>query len=144
MGLRRWLTRLLRRFRGEAPPVEGSAASDEEDRAIPEEADATVAVSYDPDEIERQADTLAELGLQPEEFVIQLLERADGRLRQQAFTNYTDWSEATVSRVLSEMEADGYITRISVGQENIVCLPDHVPDPTRSPSADGSDDPKSA
>lgn len=86
--------------------------------------DATVAVAYDPEEIECRVDTLHEAGLEPEEFVQRLVEEEGGGVRQQAFTDYTDWSEATVSRVLSDLEDQGRIARIEVGREKVVCLPE--------------------
>lgn len=65
-------------------------------------------------------------GLTAEEYVRRGLERHGGRLRQQEIVKYTGWSEATVSRTLSAMEDDGQITRVRLGRENVVCLPDDV------------------
>lgn len=89
--------------------------------------DANEAVPYDPDEIERRADTLHEAGVEPPEFVRRLVEKEGGWVKQQAFTDYTDWSEATISRVLSDLEDDGLITRVEMGREKIVCLPEERP-----------------
>lgn len=82
---------------------------------------------YDPDELQCRVDTLVELGLTPEEFVRRLLDERGGQLEQQAFTDHTDWSETTVSRVLTGMEEDGAIERIQLGREKVVYLPHHAP-----------------
>lgn len=68
-----------------------------------------------------------ETGLTPEEYVLRGLEASGGRLRQQDVIEYTGWSAATVSRTLSEMEADGLVVRIRLGRENVVCLPHSLP-----------------
>lgn len=81
-------------------------------------------VPFDPEAIEHRADTLHEAGLEPREFVRRLVEEEGGSVRQQAFTDYTDWSEATVSRVLSDLEDEGLIARVEVGREKVVCLPE--------------------
>lgn len=57
-----------------------------------------------------------------------LLERNDGRMKQADIVSQTDWSSATVSRVLSEMETEGTIRKISVGRENVITLNGAEPD----------------
>lgn len=89
--------------------------------------EATQEVPYDPEEIGRRVDTLYEAGLEPREFVRRLVEEEGGHVKQQAFTDYTDWSEATVSRVLSDLEDEGLIARVEVGREKVVCLPEERP-----------------
>lgn len=74
-----------------------------------------------------KADVLVETGLPPEKYVRRGLASHGGRLRQQEVCALTGWSEASVSRTLTEMEEAGQITRIRVGRENIVCLPHAVP-----------------
>lgn len=96
-------------------------------------------VKYDPGEIEDRADVVAELGLEPEAFVVRLLEELGGRVPQQAFTEYTDWSESTISRVLQALEDDGEIVRVQVGRENLVSLPEETPTGESSPSPDRGD-----
>lgn len=100
--------------------------SDSRPAADDQESSETEALRYDPEVLENRVDVLDELGLPPEEFVVRLVEEQDGQVRQQAFTEYTDWSEATVSRVLADLEADGVVVRIQVGRENVVCLPEQA------------------
>jgi uncharacterized membrane protein len=66
-----------------------------------------------------------ETGMTPEEYLLSGLERNGGRLRQQEICEKTGWSEPTVSRLLTEMEADDLIVRYRLGRENLVCLPEH-------------------
>lgn len=73
------------------------------------------------------ADVLTELGLTPEEFVTQVVEAEGGSVKQQAFTEYTAWSESTICRTLQAMEAEGHIVRIRMGRENVVYLPERAP-----------------
>lgn len=70
-----------------------------------------------------KADVFLETGLTPEEFIVAQLEARDGRLRQQAICDITGWSVGTISRILSEMEDDGSIERVRIGQEKLVFLP---------------------
>lgn len=65
-----------------------------------------------------------ETGLTPQEYIRRGLRRHDGQLRQQAICELTGWSQATVSRTLTQMEEEEQISRVSVGREKIVCLPD--------------------
>jgi hypothetical protein len=76
------------------------------------------------EEVETKADILCELGLSPGEFVVALTEQNGGRIRQRAFSERTGLSPSTVSRMLSEMEADGTIVRVRTGNGNVVCLPE--------------------
>jgi hypothetical protein len=61
------------------------------------------------------------------ERVRRLLDEAEGTLRQTEIVDRTDWSTTKVSRLLSEMAADGEITKVRVGRENLICLPDSIP-----------------
>lgn len=83
----------------------------------------SVSSGYDPELIQTQNDVVDHLGMDSEEFVVKLVQRHEGRLPQQAFTDVTSWSAATVSRLLSEMEADQQIVRRQKGRENYVYLP---------------------
>lgn len=87
---------------------------------------------YDASDLETRADLMSELGLTPAEFVTRLLEEKGGRLEQQAFSEYTAWSASTTSRILSDLEDDGEIARVTLGRENVVYLPDQAP--ARRPS----------
>ncbi|WP_254823383.1 helix-turn-helix transcriptional regulator [Haloglomus halophilum] len=67
-------------------------------------------------------------GLSPEQYIRQLLAEHDGRLRQSDVGDLARLSASTTSRLLSEMEADQQITRVSIGREKVVCLPSSTPD----------------
>lgn len=58
--------------------------------------------------------------LTDENRIMQLLSESDGRLRQSAIVSETGWSKSKVSRLLSRMEDDGKITKITVGRENLI------------------------
>lgn len=77
--------------------------------------------------VSSKADLYIETGLTPAEYIRAAIERADGHLRQQAICSFTGWSEPTVSRILSEMEARGTVTRRQFGTEKIVYLPKAAP-----------------
>lgn len=72
-------------------------------------------------------DVLLERGLTREEYVLEILEEHDGRLRQQRIKAYTGWSAASVSRLLGRMEEAERITRFRIGNEKVVCVPDADP-----------------
>lgn len=72
--------------------------------------------------------------LPKDERVRRLLDENDGRIRQPEVVEATDWSKATVSRLLSEMESRGEIERFRVGREKVVCLPERVPDAVANPA----------
>ncbi|QLG27446.1 hypothetical protein HUG10_07735 [Halorarum halophilum] len=82
------------------------------------------------------------MDLQPDEFFTGLVEDEGGTLPQKEFTEFTDLSSSTISRILQEMENDGQVVRLQVGRENIVCLPEHVPsdDVTTTGDPDDTDD----
>lgn len=67
-------------------------------------------------------------GVSPEHYVRQLLAEHDGQLRQSQVGEMTRLSASTTSRLLSEMEADQQIARVSIGREKVVCLPSEAPD----------------
>lgn len=71
---------------------------------------------------------LARTGMTPEECVLELVARRDGRMRQSAVVDVTGWSPATVSRILSDMEEAGTIVRFRLGPGKVVFLPDQAPD----------------
>lgn len=61
--------------------------------------------------------------LTPRETIVHRLRAVDdGRIKQQALVDELDWSESTVSRHLSDLEADGIIERYQIGRENVVFL----------------------
>ncbi len=67
------------------------------------------------------------------ERVQQLVSENGGRMKQSKIVDSVDWSKAKVSRLLAELEEDGRITKLRLGRENLVCLPDHEPTASKSP-----------
>lgn len=73
-----------------------------------------------------------------EELVYRILEENDGLIYQADFSEVTSWSRSKVSRVLSDMEAEGLLSRYRLGREKIVCLPGHEPDLLSSDDRDST------
>ena len=87
-------------------------------------------------EISKQ-DVRIELGLQPDEFLTQLVHSADGRMWQADLVETTGWSKSTVSRYLDGLETDGTVERVWIGRQKLVSLPEaapETPDATDEPS----------
>lgn len=63
----------------------------------------------------------------PEATIHAILDEYGGRIFQQDIVATTDYSAATVSRLLSEMEADGQITRYWKHCRKVVAYPDQGP-----------------
>ena len=76
----------------------------------------------------RNADASNSSIIIPEEQVKNLLRGTKGYTWQSDIVAETEWSAAKTSRILSEMEEDGQITRYWIGRRKIVCLPDQEPD----------------
>ena len=74
--------------------------------------------------------------LTDEDRVIQMLEDSGGRMKQATIVDETGWSKSKVSMLLSDMEAEGDISKLRVGRENIVSLKGHEPDAAGSPFDD--------
>jgi hypothetical protein len=68
-----------------------------------------------------------------EDKIVALLEAAGGRMEQSDIVDRTDWSKATVSRVLSKMADEGRVTKISLGRRNLITLPGAEPEGAKSP-----------
>lgn len=64
----------------------------------------------------------------PEATVQALLDERGGRMFQQDVVANTDYSAATVSRLLTEMEADGQVTRYRKDRRKVVAYPDLGPE----------------
>lgn len=114
---RRYLNRIKlcirkRAGRGEPETVETGRAEERPD-----------ALCFDPDEIDSRSAIVAELGVSPATFVEWIVEREGGRMLQSTFRDYTNFSPATTSRLLSELEEEGVIERIRTGRQNIITLP---------------------
>lgn len=69
------------------------------------------------------------------ERVRQLIADNGGRMRQSEIVDSVEWSKAKVSRLLADLEADGEITKLRLGRENLICLPGHEPRASRPPRA---------
>ncbi|QLG63938.1 helix-turn-helix domain-containing protein [Halorarum salinum] len=65
--------------------------------------------------------------LTDEDRVLKLLREHDGPMPQKSLTEETGWSASKVSRLLSNMEEEGEITKITIGRENVVKLGDDGP-----------------
>lgn len=77
----------------------------------------------------------AERILTPREQVIEVVTANGGRMKQAEIVSRMDWSESTVSRKLSELEANDAITRYRIGREKLVYLPGAEPEGLKSPLA---------
>jgi len=60
--------------------------------------------------------------------VVRLLVANDGRIRQHQIADETGWSKSKVSRICSQMHADGTIEKQSVGRENVIVFSEPLPD----------------
>ncbi|WP_160134359.1 helix-turn-helix transcriptional regulator [Halococcus salsus] len=60
--------------------------------------------------------------------VLALLRSHGGRMKQTRIVEETEWSKAKVSRLLSSMNDDGSIQKLSIGRENIISLDGHGPE----------------
>lgn len=70
------------------------------------------------------------------ECILAVLDENGGQIRQSKLVEETGWSKAKVSRVLSKMEADDEIVKVSVGRGNLITTPNDVPSGVRSPFED--------
>lgn len=71
----------------------------------------------------------------PEEQVIEIVSANGGGMKQAEIVSSLEWSESTVSRKLSTLEADDAITRYQIGREKLVYLPGSEPETLESPLA---------
>ncbi|EMA54587.1 helix-turn-helix transcriptional regulator [Halococcus thailandensis] len=62
--------------------------------------------------------------LSNEERVVQVLERAGGRAKQQHVVDELDWTEAKTSQVVKNLRESGTITSFRLGRENVLSLSD--------------------
>lgn len=74
--------------------------------------------------------------LTDEDRVRHLLDRSGGRMKQSAIVEETGWSKAKVSRLLSTMDDDGAIEKLSLGRENVISLDREWIDARTSPDTD--------
>jgi len=108
---------LLRR---QNKPVDGGPRMDANGGV--ETADGANEPPAEPDEPSEPEEDLSLLA--DDERVIRLLERNGGRMRQADIVNETKWSDAKVSQLLSSMADDDEITKLRIGRENLISLPD--------------------
>jgi uncharacterized membrane protein len=69
----------------------------------------------------------------PNEEILGLVDARGGRVEQAEIVDAVEWSPATVSRRLGELEDDGRVVRFPVGRRKLVCLPGSEPSAARSP-----------
>lgn len=87
----------------------------------------TEAVTDDSGSFSRRAFVEA-TGMSPAEFVHLYVRRSGGRVRQTTLNACLPWSKSTVSRLLDTLERDEVMVRVESGRENLVCVPDAIPD----------------
>lgn len=73
------------------------------------------------------ADIPAETGFTPKEYVEYAISATNGRLTREALLDHTGWSSRVAQQLLSEMEDNRRVVRITLGRITLVCLPDAVP-----------------
>lgn len=66
-------------------------------------------------------------GVTPAEFIHLFVIHNGGRVRQSTLNTCLPWAKSTVSRYLDALEAEGVVTRVSAGGQNIVCTPEAAP-----------------
>jgi uncharacterized membrane protein len=66
--------------------------------------------------------------LSDEERILRLLHNEGGRMKQAAIVEETDWSNAKVSQLLTEMADNGDIDKLRIGRENLISLPGELQD----------------
>jgi hypothetical protein len=109
--------------------VPSLGTTDERERAAPSpETDTDTMPVGDPGRPTPTPPTIAD-----EERVLRYLRPHGGRMRQWELVECTEWSKSKMSRLLSDMEAEGSINRTQIGREKIVALPGHEPEATQSP-----------
>ena len=99
-----------------ADPADGEGTDGPE---TPDASDATVGSDEEPETPDADLSLLAD-----DERVLRLLERNGGRMRQADIVEETGWSDAKVSQLLSSMADDDAITKLRIGRENLISLPD--------------------
>ncbi|QLG26400.1 MarR family transcriptional regulator [Halorarum halophilum] len=67
-------------------------------------------------------------GLQPNEFLVELIHHNDGQMWQGELADVMGWSSSSMSRSLNELESAGEIERRQFGRRKRVFLPESKPD----------------
>ena len=86
---------------------------------------------------EREGASTEEAVMTDSERVRQLIRQNGGRMKQSAIVDSVDWSKAKVSRLLTDLEEEGEITKLRLGRENLVCLSGHEPPASKSSEGSG-------
>ncbi|WP_338728501.1 helix-turn-helix domain-containing protein [Haladaptatus sp. DJG-WS-42] len=124
------LARLRGVFRIGADDTGGSIAASELDGTAGEESRAYQSVTQefiDYTYEHSKADFVVKTGMTPEEMVLELVTENDGRMRQKELASLVGWSDATVSRLLQDMETKKSLNRFRLGREKIICEPELAP-----------------
>jgi hypothetical protein len=124
--------RLRRRWRGRF----GGPASAPDDGGG---ADGTGNATDETPEATANADPAPE-PLTDEDRVLALLRDHGGRMKQSKIVDETEWSKAKVSRLLSTMNDEETINKLSIGRENIISLDGHGPEAAQSPREENASD----
>ena len=89
---------------------------------------------------ESTAEVADSMPMTDEDRVVALLREHGGRMKQSHIVERTDWSKAKVSRLLSAMNEEGSVEKLSIGRENIISLDGHGPEAARSPHEENASD----
>lgn len=116
--------RLMQRYTASRNGEPAETPADESSRPEPI-SDPSAEPSPAPDATEASA--VDEPPLTKEEEICRLLEEHAGRMKQSELVDRTEWSHATVSRVLDRLEQNGTVTKLRTGRENIVELREEQP-----------------
>jgi hypothetical protein len=113
----------------DVPP--GRPPAEPEPLAGEHTADSGQAFAYEEDEAEAENEAEDD-GIDPEllsdeERILRLLRRNGGRMKQASIVTETGWSNAKVSQLLSEMDDDEEISKLRIGRENLITLPEVDP-----------------
>jgi len=90
------------------------------DTAVDTETEASV----EDRETEEIAEDTEDEQITDDERVLSMIESEDGKMKQKRVVEETGWSEAKVSKLTSQMENEGVITKIRLGRENILEIRD--------------------
>jgi len=118
---------------------DGTGTADGDGEDVGETGDGDATGGSDGDTVATNAvgtDAGDSLPLTDEDRVRRLLRENGGRLQQGEFVERTEWSKSKVSRLLSRMEEDGEVEKITLGRENLVVLADGEPDASSESSGD--------
>lgn len=120
---------------GRDNPAVDEASTDSDHRSPVRDPD----VEIDHSQLETPSDVYDLYGISPEEFILDHLRKRDGWMQQQTLHAITNWSESSISRYLSDMEAQGLIDRKQVGRGKTIVLPESSPE-TEKPDEPGMSD----